>query len=161
MNYYLNSMDSPVGKLSLIANEKNLLAVLWEGETLARFKASHAEIKTESPILLEAKKQLREYFAGERKAFTLNLEMIGTDFQKKVWQGLLTIPYGTSTSYGVLAAQVGNPKGARAIGLANGKNPLSIVVPCHRVIGKNGHLTGFGGGMDNKAFLLNLEKKYV
>jgi len=109
------------------------------------------------PILCEAECQLREYFAGERQQFDMPYDTVGTEFQKKVWQALLTIPFGETRSYQQIAEQIGNPKAVRAVGAANGKNPLSIMAPCHRVIGSNGKLTGFAGGLTVKAFLLELE----
>lgn len=105
----------------------------------------------------DARQQLREYFAGERTRFSLPLRMEGTDFQRAVWRGLLDIEYGETISYGELARRIGRPGASRAVGLANGRNPVSIVVPCHRVIGSSGSLTGYGGGMERKRFLLDLE----
>jgi len=110
-------------------------------------------------LFLEATGQLRAYFNGERTHFDLKLNMKGTDFQKKVWQQLVKIPYGETISYGELAKRIGNPKASRAVGMANGKNPISIIVPCHRVIGKNGSLTGFGGGIAVKEHLIEMEKR--
>jgi methylated-DNA-[protein]-cysteine S-methyltransferase len=109
------------------------------------------------PVLRAAAAQLAEFFAGERKAFDMPLAPTGTEFQMRVWEQLRLIPYGTTISYGELARRVGNPAASRAVGLANGRNPIAIVVPCHRVIGANGALTGFGGGMDAKKTLLDLE----
>jgi methylated-DNA-[protein]-cysteine S-methyltransferase len=108
-------------------------------------------------ILREAATQLGEYFAGTRTAFDLAVEFRGTEFQRKVWQALIRIPYGETRSYGGIAQQIGVPNGARAVGAANGRNPISIIVPCHRAIGGNGALTGFAGGLDVKRFLLALE----
>lgn len=105
--------------------------------------------------------QLEAYFKGQRKTFTLDLDARGTEFQKKVWQELVQIPYGQTISYGELAARIGNPKACRAVGMANAKNPIAIIVPCHRVIGKDGSLTGFGGGLDIKARLLELERTHL
>jgi len=109
-------------------------------------------------VLVETEKQLTEYFAGERREFELPLDMRGTQFQKDVWDALVGIPFGETRSYGDLARQLGNPAASRAVGAANGKNPISIVVPCHRVIGSSGKLTGFAGGMDVKALLLAMER---
>jgi methylated-DNA-[protein]-cysteine S-methyltransferase len=106
---------------------------------------------------VETRRQLGEYFAGKRKRFTVKLDFMGTDFQKSVWQALLTIPFGQTRSYGDIARQVGNPKAVRAVGAANGRNPISIIAPCHRVIGSTGKLTGFAGGLKTKAQLLALE----
>jgi methylated-DNA-[protein]-cysteine S-methyltransferase len=109
------------------------------------------------PVLVETERQLVEYFAGSRKAFTLKLDVDGTAFQRKVWTALLTIPFGETRSYAQIARQIGNPDAVRAVGAANGRNPVSIVAPCHRVIGSTGKLTGFAGGLDVKARLLALE----
>ncbi|HEU5137405.1 MAG TPA: methylated-DNA--[protein]-cysteine S-methyltransferase, partial [Steroidobacteraceae bacterium] len=109
------------------------------------------------PLLVETARQLREYFAGSRRAFDVPLEFRGTDFQRRAWSALLTIPYGETRTYGQMAEQIGNPAAVRAVGAANGRNPISIIAPCHRVIGMNGDLTGFGGGLDAKAHLLSLE----
>ena len=108
-------------------------------------------------MLLETERQLNEYFAGKRKKFSLKFDCLGTKFQKDVWQALATIPFGETRSYGQIARQIGRPKAVRAVGAANGKNPISIVVPCHRVIGSNGKLTGFAGGLETKASLLRME----
>jgi methylated-DNA-[protein]-cysteine S-methyltransferase len=151
------TMRSPVGQLTLVATSRGLAAILWENERAGRV---HVDIEREDrrhPVLLETERQLREYFAGRRTSFTLSLDVAGTDFQRKVWQALLTIPFGETRSYAQIARQIGRPRAVRAVGAANGRNPLSIVAPCHRVIGTNGRLTGFAGGLDTKAFLLQLE----
>jgi methylated-DNA-[protein]-cysteine S-methyltransferase len=109
------------------------------------------------PVLIEAERQLREYFAGRRTAFALKLDLVGTPFQRKVWNALLTIPFGETRSYGEIAKQIGSPVAVRAVGAANGRNPVAIVAPCHRVIGSTGKLTGFAGGLGAKACLLALE----
>ena len=111
-------------------------------------------------LLKKAAKQLTEYFAGKRREFDLPLDFTGTGFQKKVWAALLTIPYGETRSYGEIAKQIGNPKACRAVGMANNRNPIAIICPCHRVIGADGSLVGFGGGLPAKQFLLDLEKDY-
>jgi methylated-DNA-[protein]-cysteine S-methyltransferase len=110
--------------------------------------------------LLEAERQLDEYFAGTRRTFELPLELAGTEFQRSVWRALLTIPYGETRSYGQIARQIGRPAAVRAVGAANGRNPLAIVAPCHRVVGSTGKLTGFAGGLRAKAFLLELESRH-
>ncbi|HET7002888.1 MAG TPA: methylated-DNA--[protein]-cysteine S-methyltransferase [Puia sp.] len=157
-NYISKTMDSPVGRLTLIANQKKrLTAIRWENDDPNGLTQEPAE-DVDDPVLLKVEQQLREYFKGERQIFSLDLEFNGTEFQKKVWNALLTIPFGETRSYGDIARQIGNPKSVRAVGAANGKNPISIVIPCHRVIGSSGKLIGFGGGMENKALLLNLEK---
>ena len=112
---------------------------------------------TSNPILLETEKQLNEYFAGKRRSFSVTLDYVGTPFQQKVWKSMLAIPFGETRSYGQLAEEIGNPKAVRAVGAANGKNPISIIGPCHRVIGASGKLTGFAGGLKAKAYLLSLE----
>lgn len=119
------------------------------------------KIQRESPLIKEGQKQLEEYFKRKRKAFDLPLKLEGTDFQKRVWEALLTIPYGEVCSYQDIARKVGNIKAVRAVGGANNKNPIAIIVPCHRVIGKDGSLVGYGGGLQVKEFLLSLEKSSV
>ncbi len=157
MTYFATTIPSPVGALKLVASDKGLAAILWENDEPKRVRLAPLTVRPTHPILLQAERELNEYFAGERTSFTLPLDAAGTDFQKKVWSALLTIPYGETRSYGELARQVGNPKASRAVGAANGKNPLSIVVPCHRAIGSNGALTGFAGGLETKQRLLSLE----
>lgn len=120
--------------------------------------SDESECGSSSPLLLEAELQLDEYFAGIRRDFELPIKLSGTDFQKKVWSALCTIPYGETRSYGEIAVLSGSPKAARAVGMANNKNPVSIIVPCHRVIGADGNMVGYGGGIDKKVFLLELEK---
>ena len=151
-------MTSPVGLLKLVANETALVAVLWENENPKRVRLAELVKQTDHPILLETQKQLTEYFAGKRQQFDLPLDFEGTEFQQKVWQALLTIPFGETRSYRDIAEQIGNVKAVRAVGAANGKNPISIIAPCHRVVGANGKLVGFAGGLDNKDILLRLEK---
>jgi len=158
--YYYKTMPSPVGLLTLVANDHGLAAVLWENDDPKRVRLSPLHEDTRHPVLLEAERQLQDYFAGRRETFSLKLDFIGgTEFQQKVWAALLTIPFGETRSYAQIAEQIGNPNAVRAVGAANGKNPISIIAPCHRVIGSNGKLTGFAGGMEAKAFLLKLESK--
>ncbi|MCY1162347.1 Methylated-DNA--protein-cysteine methyltransferase [compost metagenome] len=152
-------MPSPVGILKLVATENALVAVLWENENPKRVRLAELIEQVNHPILLETQKQLREYFAGTRQRFDLPLDFEGTVFQKKVWQALLSIPFGETRSYRDIAEQVGNIKAVRAVGAANGKNPISIIAPCHRVVGVNGKLVGFAGGLNNKEILLGLEKQ--
>jgi methylated-DNA-[protein]-cysteine S-methyltransferase len=155
--YSCKTMKSPVGKLKLVASDRGLAAVLWENDDPKRVRLSpHAE-SNEHPVLRETERQLNEYFAGKRKNFSLKFDFTGTEFQKEVWRVLVTIPFGETRSYGQIARQIGRPKAVRAVGAANGRNPLSIIVPCHRVIGSNGKLTGFAGGLETKASLLKLE----
>ncbi len=152
-------MPSPVGILKLVATENALVAVLWENENPKRVRLAELIEQVNHPILLETQKQLREYFAGTRQQFDLPLDFEGTVFQKKVWQALLCIPFGETRSYRDIAEKVGNIKAVRAVGAANGKNPISIIAPCHRVVGVNGKLVGFAGGLNNKEILLGLEKQ--
>jgi methylated-DNA-[protein]-cysteine S-methyltransferase len=151
-------IDSPVGELKLVASDKGLVAILWENDSPRRVRLSELVEDEQHPVLVETERQLEEYFAGKRKAFSVALDMRGTRFQKDVWEALLAIPFGETRSYGQLANQLGNPRATRAVGAANGRNPVSIIVPCHRVIGALGKLTGFAGGLDAKARLLGLEK---
>jgi len=157
MNY--TYMESPVGRLLLAGDEQGLLRVAFaEGK-----KASQPEPGwTHRPEPLQpAVDQLTAYLGGELRDFDLPLNMQGTEFQLSVWRALLDIPYGETTSYGDIARRVGTPQGSRAVGLANGSNPIAIVVPCHRVIGSNGKLTGYGSGLNNKETLLALERKHA
>lgn len=154
---FYKHMDSPVGRLKLVADESSLVAVLWPNDRPTRIKLSDMHEELHHPVLREAERQLTEYFEGTRTIFDLPLRFRGTAFQQRVWQQLLCIPYGRTRSYGHLALEIGNGSAARAVGHANSKNPLSIVVPCHRVIGASGKLTGFAGGMETKARLLKLE----
>jgi methylated-DNA-[protein]-cysteine S-methyltransferase len=149
---------SPVGKLKLVASDKGLVAVLWENDNPRRVRLSELVEDKQYPVLLETERQLGEYFEGKRKTFSIALDMRGTPFQKSVWEALLAIPFGETRSYGQLAKQLGNPQAVRAVGAANGRNPVSIIVPCHRVIGSTRKLTGFAGGLNTKAHLLGLEE---
>ena len=153
-------MASPVGQLKLVATETALVAVLWENENPNRVRLAELIEDIQHPILLETQKQLNEYFAGQRQVFDLPLDFEGTEFQQKVWQALLTIPFGETRSYKQIAEQIGNVKAVRAVGAANGKNPISIIAPCHRVVGSNGKLVGFAGGLENKDVLLKLEHNH-
>jgi methylated-DNA-[protein]-cysteine S-methyltransferase len=151
-------MESPVGKLKLVASDKALVAILWEKDSPRRVRLAELVANDRHPVLIETERQLREYFSGKRKTFSINLDMRGTRFQKNVWEALLAIPFGETRTYGQLAKQLGNPRATRAVGAANGRNPVSIIVPCHRVVGASGKLTGFAGGLDVKEHLLNLEQ---
>lgn len=157
MTLFCKEMESPVGNLKLVASSDALVAVLWERERPNRVKLDIMNLDPRHPVLIEAERQLTEYFSGVRTEFDLPLEPHGSEFQKKVWQALRRIPFGETRSYLELAKAVGSVKAVRAVGAANGKNPLSIVVPCHRVIGTNGSLAGFAGGLEAKAKLLALE----
>jgi methylated-DNA-[protein]-cysteine S-methyltransferase len=149
MFYY--TFDSYIGMLTIAADEKNIKAVFfgeYDGES------------TLTPLISNAVTQLNEYFNGERKVFSLPLCPDGTDFQKSVWNALTDIPYGKTASYKEIAERINVPKGARAVGNANNKNPIVIIIPCHRVIGADGKLSGYGGGTDIKKKLLNLEERF-
>ena len=155
-----SEMPSPVGKLTLLASSQGLYAIFWEKDLKDRFcKKKIASLKKSHThkIIQKTKKQLREYFAGKRHKFVLPLVLVGTPFQLKAWCELSKIPYGKTMSYSEQAKKMGNANKARAVGMANSRNPISIVIPCHRVIGKNGKLTGFAGGLDKKKYLLELE----
>ncbi len=158
MNTVYTKMKSPVGELTLVATEKGLAAILWPKDDPRRVRVKPGVLNGRHPVLRQTVNQLKEYFAGKRKAFDLTLDFYGTDFQKKVWQALLAIPFGETRSYAEIARAVKKPTAVRAVGAANGRNPISIVAPCHRVIGSNGKLTGFAGGLAAKATLLKLER---
>lgn len=151
------TIQSPVGQLILVARETKLAAVLWENERLNRVCLGPLEEDSQHPVLKETERQLMEYFAGQRRRFELELDFAGTDFQVRVWQALLGIPFGETRSYRDIAIQIGQPTAVRAVGAANGRNPISIIAPCHRVIGTSGSLTGFAGGLAAKQLLLSLE----
>lgn len=153
-------MHSPIGRLMLEEEDGALVRVAFKREIPAGIEEQVEELPLQAKEVLEkAERQLDEYFAGERKVFNLPLAPKGTEFQKKVWAALCDIPYGETRSYGEIAAAVGNPKASRAVGMANHRNPISIIVPCHRVIGADGRLVGFGGGLWIKEKLLKLEKE--
>lgn len=146
-----------MGRIRLVGSDKGLAAVLWEDDKPARVRVREYTQDDDHPVLLEAERQLTEYFDGKRSEFSLELDPTGTAFQKEVWSALSTIPYGETRTYSDIARQIGNIKAVRAVGAANGRNPISIIVPCHRVIGVSGELTGFAGGLEAKATLLSLE----
>lgn len=158
MTYFSKTIWSPVGELTLVADDRGLAAILWENDRPDRVRLGTLEEKADHPVLVETERQLGEYFAGERRRFDVPLSFAGTDFQKRVWAALLAIPFGETRSYGEIAGQLGAPGASRAVGAANGRNPISIIAPCHRVVGSNGKLTGFAGGLEAKAFLLDLER---
>jgi methylated-DNA-[protein]-cysteine S-methyltransferase len=148
---YYSRTDSPVGPLLLVVSERGLVALRFgHGRIAAEWVKSTARI---APYA----RQLEEYFSGRRRRFDLPLDLRGTDFQRRCWQELLKIPYGETRSYAQIAHAIGNPLAVRAVGLANGQNPIAIIVPCHRVIGSDGSLTGYGGGLETKRRLLELE----
>ena len=157
MAYVFTWMDTPVGRLRLVAGDQGLVAVLWPDDDPKRVQIGEPVEAPDHPILSQARRELSEYFAGQRRGFTVPLDFRGSDFQKKVWAALLEIPFGETRSYGQLATQLGDRNASRAVGAANGRNPISIIAPCHRVIGASGKLTGFAGGLETKAYLLNLE----
>lgn len=155
LNY--QDMPSPIGRLRLLADGDVLVGIWFEQGRDAR-KGEANPVERNSPVLVRTRMQLEEYFHGDRRGFDLPLAPRGTEFQRRVWQRLCFIEYGTTTTYGALAQELGNPGAARAVGLANGSNPIPIIIPCHRVIGANGALTGFGGGLPMKSALLELER---
>jgi methylated-DNA-[protein]-cysteine S-methyltransferase len=157
MEYYYKEMDSPVGRLKIISSDNGLAAILWENDNPKRIRVRTYTENNTHPVLIEAEQQLKEYFEGKRNSFSLTLDPVGTAFQKNVWNALSLIPYGETRSYSDIARQLGNIKAVRAVGAANGRNPISIIVPCHRVIGASGELTGFAGGLEAKAYLLSME----
>ncbi|MCB9895042.1 MAG: methylated-DNA--[protein]-cysteine S-methyltransferase [Planctomycetes bacterium] len=143
-------IDSPIGSLLITCNDDGITGLHMGAHAMGEVH--------EHQVLQRARKQLEEYFAGARTSFDLPLAAQGTDFQRNVWKRLCEIPYGRTASYGELAARIGNPKASRAVGAANGRNPIAVIVPCHRVIGADGSLTGFGGGLERKQWLLEHER---
>lgn len=156
--YKFKTIKTPVGLLKLIASPNGLSAILWENDAPKRIRLQPQVLDEQHPVLNETEKQLHEFFAGKRTVFELPLDFKGTAFQKSVWHALLNVPFGQVKTYGDIAKAIGNPKAVRAVGAANGKNPISIICPCHRIIGANGALTGFAGGLEIKAMLLKLEQ---
>ena len=157
MTYHCKTISSPVGALTLVASARGLAAILWEKDDPDRVRLGPLDERPDDPVLVAAETQLGEYFAGERRSFDLPLAFEGTSFQKEVWAALLAIPFGETRSYADIARAIGRPAACRAVGAANGRNPISIVAHCHRVVGSNGALTGFAGGLKAKARLLALE----
>lgn len=152
------TIDSPIGPLTLAGRGDVLTNLRMVDQTYEPNRSDWTLDDTAFPVAVD---QLRSYFAGDRTDFDLELGMTGTQFQKRVWEALMTIPYGETRSYGQIAEQIGAIGAARAVGLANGRNPIAIIVPCHRVIGASGDLTGYGGGLDRKRSLLELEKRRI
>lgn len=156
----MTTMDTPVGELTLVAGAMGLRAVLWPDERDGRVPLG--DMTGGGPgadaVLTAAREQLLEYFAGDRREFDLPLDPVGTPFQQEAWLALRTIPFGHTITYGEQARRLGDARKSRAVGAANGRNPISIVVPCHRVVGSTGSLTGFAGGLDAKAWLLRHER---
>lgn len=160
LSIYLQlKINSPIGNIYLIASDKGLSGVYNSIQAVPMLDSSNYLLNKQRVILEHASRELAEYFENKRKTFTVQLDIQGTPFQQKVWQSLLEIPYGKTISYKQLAAMVGNPKASRAVGSANGKNPLWIIIPCHRVIAANGTLGGYAGGLATKKHLLDLEQK--
>jgi methylated-DNA-[protein]-cysteine S-methyltransferase len=154
---FTTTMPSPVGDLLLVSDGTSLTGLFMAGEKNIAGMPSDLVVDDTVPVFAETKHQLAEYFAGNRNDFDVPLSSAGTEFQRTVWAELQRIPFGVTISYGELAKRIDNPAAVRAVGLANGKNPISIIVPCHRVIGANGSLTGYGGGLPAKEWLLRHE----
>jgi methylated-DNA-[protein]-cysteine S-methyltransferase len=152
-------IDSPVGALTVVASDAGVRAILWPGDDPARVRLIEAIEDPGHRVIAATVVQLVEYFGGDRTEFDVPLDAVGTDFQRRAWAALRTIAYGTTVSYAEQAERMGDRRKARAVGAANGRNPISIIVPCHRVIGANGALTGFAGGTDTKAWLLAHEQR--
>ena len=159
MKYNYTVMKSSVGEITLVADNVSLRAIYWLNQKPDRVKFPDLENNDSNHVLKSAVKQLKAYFSGTRREFDIPLRPVGTVFQEEVWLALRSISYGETVSYSDIAKQIGRPKAVRAVGAAIGKNPLSIMIPCHRVIGANGKLIGFGGGLSTKEFLLNLENQ--
>lgn len=152
---YIKYSNTKIGNIAILEEDKQIIAIEINKDI------QYDAIQTETPLLKEAEKQLQEYFTGKRKTFDLPLNPQGTKFMKEVWTALQEIPYGKTKTYGEIAKKVGNPKAARAVGMANHRNPIPIMIPCHRVIGSHGKLVGYALGMDKKEFLLEWEKQNV
>ena len=150
---------SPLGDLKLVASDHGLVAILWPNDDPARVRLGPLVERADHALLVEAGRQLAAYFAGDLDRFDVPLDFRGTEFQKNVWAALLAIPFGETRSYAAIARAIGRPAAVRAVGAANGRNPISIIAPCHRVIGADGSLTGFAGGLDAKRYLLELESR--
>lgn len=157
MTHASTIIASPVGDLTLVASERGLTAILWENDNPRRVPLGPLSAVPDHPVLIAAGRQLTAYFAGELTRFDLPLDFRGTEFQRSVWTALLTIPFGETRSYADIARMIGRPDAVRAVGAANGRNPISIIAPCHRVVGSGGALTGFAGGLAAKRYLLALE----
>ena len=152
---YQAQLDSPIGLLTIVASDAGVRKILWEDQA---DEAGDALLDDAHPVIAAVSEQPGEYFRGDRQTFDLPLDLIGTDFQKEAWLALASVPYGETTSYGEQAERIGRKGAFRAVGAANGKNPVPIVLPCHRIVGANGALTGFAGGLDVKQRLLALEQ---
>ena len=154
-------IDTPVGALTIVAGDDGVRAILWPDDDPRRVRLAGTTNDPSHPVIVSTVVQLAEYFDGERTEFDVPLDPVGTEFQRAAWTALRSIPYGTTVSYGEQAERMGDRRKARAVGAANGRNPISIVVPCHRVVGANGALTGFAGGTDTKAWLLAHERRHA
>jgi methylated-DNA-[protein]-cysteine S-methyltransferase len=150
-------IQSPVGPLKIVVEDQTLVAILWDNEKSNRVRLEQMTEDKRDPLILETEKQLAEYFLQQRKTFNLPMKTYGTEFQRGVWELLNHISYGQTWSYKDIAMKLNRPKAVRAVGAAIGRNPISIIIPCHRVIATNGNLTGFAGGLDRKKILLDLE----
>jgi len=157
MRLVFQEIETPVGRLKIVGSENGLKAVLWEDDDPSRIRLGDMFESHADPILQIAGEQLREYFQGVRRSFAVPLDFTGTSFQKEVWQAFLKIPFGETRTYGEIAREIGNAGAVRAVGMACGRNPISIIAPCHRVVGTGGSLGGFAGGLDVKRYLLDLE----
>ena len=157
-------LDTPIGRVGIAEDGKGISELFFIRQDISADRdepeAAAFDGARETPLLIKAAGQLREYFDGKRKSFDLPLSYHGTPFQMEDWEALLTIPYGETRSYKQIAEQIGRPRAYRAVGMANHRNPISIIVPCHRVIGHNGSLVGYGGGLAHKAFLLRFEREH-
>ncbi|MCB1317389.1 MAG: methylated-DNA--[protein]-cysteine S-methyltransferase [Leptospiraceae bacterium] len=160
MKTYYAKIAVPIGELLIVSDGTHIIRINMDNQKYAADIQDNWELNAELPIIARAIAQFQSYFAGELKTFDLSLNTEGTAFQQRVWRALATIPFGHTVSYGELARRIGNPGASRAVGLANGKNPIAIVLPCHRVVGANGSLTGYGGGLQRKQWLLDMERKF-
>lgn len=157
---YTTTIDSPLGVLTIRGSDEGVRAVTWPDDDPGRVRIDAPAVADSNDIVTDAARQLEEYFTGARRHFDVPLDPIGTDFQRAAWDALCTIPYGETVSYGEQAGRLGDERKARAVGAANGRNPISIIVPCHRVVGADGSLTGFAGGIESKAWLLAHERRH-
>jgi methylated-DNA-[protein]-cysteine S-methyltransferase len=158
MTEFFTTMDSPIGELLLFSDGTSLTGVFTNGPK-PKWK-TNGELNREDAVLAEAREELTAYYAGTLQEFKVPLAPQGTPFQQRVWKALLEIPFGETQSYGQLARRIGSPNASRAVGLANGRNPISIIIPCHRVIGSSGSLVGYGGGLPRKRWLLDHEARF-
>jgi len=150
-------VDSPVGRMTLVGGDGGLRAILWPGDFGVRVTFPEVVEAGKPPILSEAARELDDYFEGARREFSVPLDPVGTSFQRTVWAALVDIPHGQTSTYRAMAGKIGKPAAVRAVGAANGRNPISIMVPCHRLVGSNGLLTGYAGGLETKRWLLDHE----